>query len=291
MNRKTLISISALALCCLGGVPSALAQNAPENQREPEKAPVQEEPTSASELVVDYNGRLQDGRGRPISGVFNLAFKLYDGRHAAEAAWQERHFVAVVDGDYIVALGSKAPLTQSTLPDDAWIGVELVGEGELLRDRFRMGEASAGSAGSGATSGAGNSELQWAMSDKTRALLEAAKTGERITFADVAERAVTADKANFAKSAATLGEMSAEELEKATQIALDRLGAHIADPDAHAATGGLLLGNDHAVQRRVGGSGGDPYQVNCPPGYVVTGIKGGAGRMLDSISIICTQLR
>src|SRR5690606_42151043 len=100
-----------------------------------------------------------------------------------------------------------------------------------------------------------------------------------------------ADKADSALRAESISDMSAEEIKRTSELALNRLGEHLADPDAHAATGGLLLGDKHAVQKRVGGSGGNPYQVNCPPGHVVTGINGGAGKMLDSISIICTKLQ
>src|SRR5690554_5064907 len=248
------------------------------------------DPAQSSEIVVDYQGRLQDGQGRAISGVFDLEFKLYDGEHAARPTWSARQFVAVVDGDYTVPLGLNAPLQKSALPEDAWIGVEWVGQGELLRDRFKIAGKSEG-VGAGNGGGATQASAQWEVSDETRELLNAAKGGKRITFADISERAVSADKADTALRAESIGDMSAEEIKKTSELALNRLGEHLADFDAHQATGGLVLGDNHAVQKRVGGTGGKPYQVNCPPGHVVTGIKGGAGKMLDSISIICTKLQ
>lgn len=247
------------------------------------------DPPESSELVIDYQGRLQDGQGQAISGVFDLRFKLYDGEHAAHSTWSTRQFVAVVDGKYSVPLGLKQPLQASAVPEDPWISVEWVGQGELLRDQFKIaGKSGADPSESGHAAPA---NAQWEVSPQTRQLLEAAKQGKSVSFADIAERAVSADKADSALRAETIGGMSAEQIKRASELALNRLGEHLADPDAHAATGGLRLGDKHAVQKRVGGTGGDPYQINCPPGHVVTGIKGGAGRMVDSISIICTKLQ
>lgn len=272
MMRNASIAAFTLLLLSAGAASTALAADS---------AP-------GSEIVVDYQGRLQDARGEAISGVFDLEFKLYDGEHAAKPTWSARQFVAVVDGDYTVPLGLENPLKKSAVPDDVWIGVEWVGQGELLRDEFKIaGRANRGQAGDPEA----EANLQWEVSAETRELLEAAKSGKRISFADIAERAVSADTADNARRAESIGEMSAEDIKKVSELALNRLGDHLADPDAHQATGGLVLDDKHAVQKRVGGAGGSPYQVNCPPGHVVTGIKGGAGRMVDSISIICTKLK
>lgn len=241
-------------------------------------------PPQGAEIVVDYQGRLQDGQGRAISGIFDLEFKLYDGEHAARSSWSARQFVAVVDGEYTASLGLNQPLQKSALPDDAWIGVEWVGQGELLRDKFKI----AGESGHDEQS---PTNTQWEVSTTTRQLLEAAKDGKSVSFADIAERAVSADKADSALRAESIGDMNAEEIKRTSELALNRLGEHLADPDAHAATGGLLLSDKHAVQKRIGGGGGSPYQIDCPPGHVVTGIKGTSGRMVDSIRIICTKLQ
>jgi hypothetical protein len=239
-----------------------------------------------SPMVVDYTGKLQDEEAKPVSGVFHLEFKLYDGERAAKATWSERQYVAIVDGAYTVPLGSGSTLEPSAIPEEAWIGVDLVGEGQLIRDRFQIDDSKPAAASKGDSSG---DSMQ--VSAETRKLLEDARGNKQVTFADVAERAVTADNAEVAKRANQLGDLTAEEFEKKTQVALDRLGEHITDPDAHSATGGLRLSNERAVQERVGGGGGRSYQVNCPPGHVVTGIKGGAGRLVDSIRLICQKLR
>ena len=41
---------------------------------------------------------------------------------------------------------------------------------------------------------------------------------------------------------------------------------------------------------RVGGAGGNSYQRQCPPGFVVTGFRGGQGQFLDSIEIVCNAI-
>lgn len=275
MMRYALVTVLALLFLCTYAAPPALAA----------------EPERASEIVVDYQGRLQDANGDPISGVFNLEFKLYDGEHAAHSVWSARQFVAVVDGDYTVPLGLKNPLQRSALPSDAWIGVEWIGQGELLRDHFKIAGKLEDSADSKSSAGGNQANLQWKISPETRALLEAAKKGDRVAFADIAERAVSADKADTALRAETIGDMNAEDIKETSTLALDRLGEHLADPNAHEATGGIRLGDNHSVQKRAGGRGGSPYKVMCPPGQVVTGIEGAAGRLLDSIRIVCTKLK
>lgn len=285
MMRRTVVFLAAAAALTLAASSASMAQGEPTtNKPGPTKPGADSDAKapsrSAKRVVVDYTGRLQDEDGKPISGVFHLAFKLYDGEHAAQAEWSAQRYVAVVDGDYTVPLGDQRPLDRPTISGKTWIGVELVGEGELLRDPFEVGSAAAEQ---GDDKG---SSLE--ISQETKNLLDKARTNKQIAFADVAERAVTAD---VAKRAEKVGDLTAEELEKKAQLALDRLGEHIADPDAHAATGGIRLGNDRRVMPKTGGDGGSPYQINCPPGYVVTGIKGGAGKMVDSVTVVCQKLR
>ena len=55
-------------------------------------------------------------------------------------------------------------------------------------------------------------------------------------------------------------------------------------------TGKVKIGAAKRYSEQVGGTGGNPYTLQCPPGHVVTGIKGGAAAYLDSISLICSPL-
>lgn len=281
MRRRTIV-LTLAALASFWGASIALAQSPPAEESSGQET---------DELVLEYQGYLQDDQGQPISGIFHFNFKLFEDEDGDTPVWEEAQHVAVVQGTYTVPLGESEKITRVDLPESPWIAVDWVGQGEILRDQFHVSEAPAQAVAPGAAEEPKQSSAEVKLSKETRELLEAAKSGKKVTFADVAERAVAADSAESALSAERLGDMSAAELKRATQLALDRLGDHIADPNAHSATGGLGLGTEQAVQQRIGGAGGDPYQVNCPPGYVVTGIKGGAGKMIDSISIVCSQLR
>ena len=236
--------------------------------------------TSESErLLIDYSGRFQDQSGAAISGVFHVAFKLYEDPDAADPVWSERQYVAVVDGTYTVPLGRNEPLREEMVAEERWIGVELVGEGEVVRSRLMMGSSNAAS-----------SPGTDALSETTQKWLQQAANDSDTTLAEVAKRAVYADRAGRADVANKVGSMSAEEVERLSNLAIERLGEHIADPDAHSATG-RSLGDQTRVTEQVGGSGGSTYRTECPSGYVVTGITGGSGNMLDSIALICRRLQ
>lgn len=254
-----------------------------------EKAPDAPQPTSSTKsnvdepIVVDYTGRIQDQAGNPISGVFELRFKLFKAEDSANPAWDETRYVAVVDGDYEIGLGEHRKLRKRQIPESPWIGVELVGEGEIVRDAFEVDLSSAEETSDDASGGA--------ISAKTRDLLEKAAKDNSIAFADVAQRAVTADTATRAERADALGDLSAQEIKDLSNVALERLGEHIADPTAHDAAGGIRIGSERQITESAGGSGGGSYEIKCPKGHVVTGIRGGAGRLIDSISLICQPLR
>jgi hypothetical protein len=40
----------------------------------------------------------------------------------------------------------------------------------------------------------------------------------------------------------------------------------------------------------IGGKGGGKYKLECPKGYIMTGIEGRNGAMIDAVKIICTKL-
>ncbi|TXD39904.1 hypothetical protein FRC96_06435 [Lujinxingia vulgaris] len=216
-------------------------------------------------VEIRYRGLLQDESGAPISGVFPLEFNLYRDGMAAEPMWTERHYVSVIEGRYQVPLGSDEPLRAREVDGQRWLGVVLVGEGELLRDRITI--ARPGLPGESDTS------------------------ASRVTRAEVADRAIEAERAVIAESADALGELTVEEIERLSNLALERLGQHIADPSAHEATARYKLGTNSQVLDGAGGRGGTHFSLKCPPGHVVTGLEGRAGRMLDSITAICTPLQ
>lgn len=226
-----------------------------------------QELAEADQIEVIYQGLLQDESGAPVSGLFPLKFSVYRGSSSAKPLWEEQHFVSIIDGKYAVSLGLKQPLGEFLLAGERWIGIELAGEGELLRDRLVVELAG----------GAGPAQARSASTDGSHA--------RSADFATEAERARTAD------NALALDGMSAEKIEELANLALKRLGEHMADPEAHASSARYRIGTERRPMERIGGSGGTPYDIRCPAGYVVTGIEGRAGRLLDSITVVCSPLQ
>lgn len=231
---------------------------------------------------ITYTGRLQDENGAPIAGIFHLKFDLYESPNSSESVWSQQRFVAVTDGNYSVPLGKERPLPKSLLDRSSYIGITLVGEGEILRDQLRIESP---------TPENGGSPRRANLDSETKNLLQEARQNNDLAFADVAERALQADQAEVAQKLGSLTVEDIRELAQSDERAMNRLGKHIADPNAHQNQTGGGLGEQRRVMRTVGGSGGNDYRVDCPDGHVVTGIKGGAGNMVDRITIVCTSLQ
>lgn len=217
-------------------------------------------------VSVIYQGVLQREGGDPVGGVLPLTFKLYRSSMSAEPLWSEDHYVSVVDGVYQVALGSDSPLPEHLLMGERWLGVELQGEDEILRDQITIDHPE----------GHHYEELE---------------PGEHLSRADVADMAVEAERARVAETAESVGGMTADELEEQSGLAIQRLNEHIADPDAHSVAAGPTVGaTRRSAGDEAGGAGGSSYEILCPEGYVATGIRGGAGRVVDSITLLCSPL-
>jgi hypothetical protein len=279
MRSKKLFALSILAAAMVTTIAVAVADDPPAPREEVSPDARQRRgaaerpargPDDTRRVKVEYRGLLQDENDQPISGVFALDFKIYDRSISATPLWSERHFVAVVSGEYLAPLGAHRPLNTSHVDGERWIGIELVGEGEILRDRLVIREPS------------------------VTIPVATAGSGARVAFSDVADRALEADRARVAESAERLGNLSLTEIERLSNLALERLGEHIADPNAHqggAGRPGGALGTERRVMEIVGGRGGTPFDVRCPRGFVVTGIEGSAGRVVDGIRIVCSPLQ
>jgi len=280
MDSSTTVSPSALLtlalVLALGVGRAATQESGPETDDSAD--------SSKGRVVVDYRGTLQDGDGKPISGVFHLEFNLYDSPDADEPKWTERQYIGIVDGSYEIPLGRTEQLSRSEITSDRWIGIELVGGSEILRDKLQIRESQI--AAKSGTPGTGP-EVD---TSETKQMIEKARNSDKMAFADVAQRAFQADKAKVAGTAEKIGSMSAEKIKELSNLALERLGEHVADPNAHQASGGGL-GDERRVLDSVGGPGGSSYEKTCPPGWVVVGISGGEGRVVDSLALICKPIK
>jgi hypothetical protein len=252
------------------------------------------ESAGENETLIEFEGQLQTGDNTPVSGLFPLTFRLHDGPRSKKATWQTTKFVAVDNGSYQVTFGNGKSLTKEVLRADTWISVRLGDGPEILRDRLVLKGNAKQSESTAAASGSRRqkpSPTRIQPTTETEKLLEQAQDSKEITFANIADRALKADHAETAETAKSVGDLTAEDIKKKSEVALDKLGEHITDPQAHSAAGGINLGDQKEVLKQVGGSGGKDFELSCPPNHVVTGIKGGYGNLIDRLTVICTPLK
>ena len=207
------------------------------------------------ELV--YAGEFIDQDAAPVAGVFPLLFKIYPEEKGKKAMWSESHFVSVVDGNYIIILGRQESLPKRAADETVYLGVELNGT-ELVRQPIRAK----------------------VVSDQVRV------AGPSLLSANV-------EYAERAGDAATLGGFGPNDFAPASLV--DQFNQHARNKDLHGGGGGgggggaVLSGTPHKSDF-AGGSGGKIFTLLCPAGFVMTGIEGRSGAVLDSIRVVCTKL-
>ena len=87
------------------------------------------------QTFIDFNGELVDQAAAPLSGVLPLEFRIYADSKSKKPIATEKHFVAVVDGNYAVSLGELSKITAKT--DNLSVGVYLDGA-ELTRQEVSV---------------------------------------------------------------------------------------------------------------------------------------------------------
>lgn len=233
---------------------SLLASSAP--------AAVAADPTAR----VVYGGRLEDAQGRPIGGIYPLTFSFYRTEKGGRALWEEAHFVAVDNGIYAVELGRDRPFPRTLDLERAWISVAVSGGKEIVRDRFTPEVAAAPAPAPAPTP------------LKADPAIGAPPQAAKGTYADLAGFAYEAEKA---KTAEAVGGLTAADLRN-----LIKQSTSEAPKDAHK----VKIGETKRFTEQVGGQGGQAFTLQCPPGHVVTGIRGQAAGYVDQISLICSPL-
>jgi len=206
---------------------------------------------------VMYTGKLQNENMGKIAGVYPIQFSLYKTRKGRRAIWSESLWVAVENGNYSVEIGARKKLPRSLNLERLFLGVEIVGIGEILRERL-IPETRA------APQPAMNTISAPAPASKTDPL--GAASG-----ASVVDEAMFAYEAGYSKNSAKLNNMDVEELKKFIHVPVKL---------------GLTTKNTSPA----GGAGGYEFTESCPKGYVVTGMRGAAGKYLDSLTLICSPL-
>jgi hypothetical protein len=77
---------------------------------------------------IDYQGQLTDGSGNPLSGTYNMTFKLYDASSGGTALATDMHSVTVTDGLFSTTLN----LGTSSFDGRAlWLGIKVGTDPEM----------------------------------------------------------------------------------------------------------------------------------------------------------------
>lgn len=99
--------------------------------------------------LINYQGRLTDSSGMPISGSVSMRFSIWDASEFGLELWSENQTVSVNNGIYNVLLGSMNPLSESVFGGPGrYLEVEAGGETLSPRQQivsvpfaFKAGEA------------------------------------------------------------------------------------------------------------------------------------------------------
>lgn len=217
--------------------------------------------TATGVRVVAYKGRMVDEAGKPVSGIFPMTFKLYAGLRAKKPIWSESLWVAVDRGLYTLNLGEDKALPAKADLTKLVIAVDVRGVGEVAREPFVAAVSSS------------------PLPPPPAAAPASAGTAKgSVRYADTAGYAVEAD---HAKSADRLGNLTWEDMQRRV---VEELGAA-------AGSARSKVGATKRVGRSVGGPGGtDAFEDSCPRGFVMTGIRGMHGNVVDSLQIICSPI-
>ncbi len=223
-------------------------------------APLAAPAAHAEGKTIVYEGKLQDAHRKPIGGVFPLSFSLHKQPKGGRSQWSESHFVAIDGGKYVVELGLKHPLPPKLDLDRAFLGVSITGGAEIVRERIQPGSV---------------------KKDKPERPPPPAPPGDPIAadgkgkkVVDYAETAGLAYQSEHAKVADAIGGLDEEML-------LEKL---------KNAGSGANIGSTKRYTSSAGGEGGVAYELKCPKGFVVTGLRGGSGIYIDSVQLICSPL-
>jgi hypothetical protein len=86
---------------------------------------------SAVPRLLNYQGKLTDSSGNPLTGQYKITFTIWDSPTGGTALWSETHYyVPVSQGLFNVLLGSKLPIN---LPFDTdyYLGIKVENDSEM----------------------------------------------------------------------------------------------------------------------------------------------------------------
>lgn len=101
-------------------------------------------PNGISTGTIAYQGRLADANGAPLTGTYNMIFRLYDAATGGTPLWEEQwtgsNGVRVSDGLFNVMLGSLTAMTQDIVAghDQLFLGITIGTDDEMV-PRVQLG--------------------------------------------------------------------------------------------------------------------------------------------------------
>lgn len=98
-------------------------------------------PTATSTAVVSYQGRLTNASNTPLTGSYNMTFRLYSASSGGSALWTEQwNNVQVASGLFNVLLGSTTAIPQNVITGNntLWLGITVGSDGEMT-PRVQLG--------------------------------------------------------------------------------------------------------------------------------------------------------
>ncbi|TET47151.1 hypothetical protein E3J62_02390, partial [candidate division TA06 bacterium] len=86
--------------------------------------------------VISFQGKLTDTSGVPMTGTFEMTFRLWDAATGGTMLFQDVHPSVEVDNEGLYNVEMSIP-TSITFQDLAWLGVEVDADGEMT-PRYRL---------------------------------------------------------------------------------------------------------------------------------------------------------
>ena len=80
--------------------------------------------------LINYQGKLYDSAGNPLTGQYEVTFRLYNVESGGTHVWSETRNVNCENGLYNVILGLTAPIDPD-FDGNYWLGVQVTGDAEL----------------------------------------------------------------------------------------------------------------------------------------------------------------
>jgi len=81
--------------------------------------------------LINYQGKLVDSTGTPITGTKTITFKIYDVSSGGTPLWQETQSVIVDKGVFNILLGSSSDLGQLSFDVPYHLSIQVAGDAEM----------------------------------------------------------------------------------------------------------------------------------------------------------------